>query len=88
MVRDARAAMARGYAAAVVVAAFEREGAYRIDGATVLPCPYQTWDVTCRDCGLCRDEDRSRAAGLVIGFQAHGRGGGAIRQTLLSLPTV
>ena len=32
--------------------------------------------MTCRDCGLCRDDDRLRAAGLVIAFQAHGSGGG------------
>jgi hypothetical protein len=87
-VRDARTPMAAGYAAAVVVAAFEREGAYRIDGVTVVPCPQQTRGVTCRDCGLCRDDERLRAAGLVIAFQAHGSGGGAVRQTLLSLPTV
>src|SRR5262249_22070915 len=37
--RDARVAMARGYAAALVVFAFERESAYRVDGVTVLPCP-------------------------------------------------
>ena len=29
-----------------------------------------------------------RSAGLVIAFQAHGSGGAAVRQTLLSLPTV
>ena len=45
-VRDAQEAMAAGYAAAVVVAAFEREGAYRIDGVTVVPCPQQTRGVT------------------------------------------
>jgi hypothetical protein len=87
-VRDARDAMARGYAAAVVVAAFEREAAYRIDGTTVIPCPNQTRGVTCRDCGLCRDDDRLRAAGLVIAFRAHGTYGNAVRKTLLSLPTV
>lgn len=87
-VRDARAAMARGYAAAVVVSAFEREGAYPIDGVTVIPCPNQTRGVTCRDCGLCRDDERLRAAGLVIAFQAHGTGGASVRKTLLSLPTV
>jgi hypothetical protein len=87
-VRDAQEAMAAGYAAAVVVAAFEREGAYRIDGVTVVPCPHQTRGVTCRDCGMCRDDQRLRSAGLVIAFQAHGSGGAAVRQTLLSLPTV
>ena len=80
--------MAKGYAAAVVVAAFEREGAYPIDGVTVLPCPNQTRGITCRDCGLCRDDERLRAAGLVIAFQAHGTGGASIRRTLLTLPTV
>jgi hypothetical protein len=88
MVCDARAAMAKRYAAAVVVAAFEREGACRIDGVTVVPYPQQMRGVTCRDCGLCRDDQRLRSAGLVIAFQAHGSGGAAVRQTLLSLPTV
>jgi hypothetical protein len=87
-VRDARDAMARGYAAAVVVSAFERESAYQIDGVTVVPCPNQTRSVTCRECGLCRDDERLRAAGLVIAFAAHGSGGASIRKTLLSLPTV
>jgi hypothetical protein len=55
---------------------------------TVVPCPQPTRGVTCRDCGLCRDDARLREAGLVIAFQAHGSGGGAVRQTLMSLPTV
>jgi hypothetical protein len=87
-VREAREAMAAGYASAIVVAAFERENAYPIGGTKVLPCPNQTRGVTCRDCGLCRDDGRLRAAGLVIAFQAHGARVAAVRQTLLSLPTV
>lgn len=87
-VRDARAAMAKGYAAAVVVTAFERDSAYRIDGVTVVPCPNQTRGVTCRDCGLCRDDERLRSCGLVIAFQAHGSGGAAVRKTLTALPTI
>jgi hypothetical protein len=87
-VRDAREAMAKGYAAAVVVSAFERSSAYPIDGTTVLPCPHQTRGVSCRDCGLCRDDERLRSAGLVIAFQAHSTGAPAVRKTLLSLPTV
>lgn len=87
-VREAREAMANGYAAAVVVAAFRQQGAYPIDGTTVLPCPNQTRGVTCRACGLCRDDERLRSAGLVIAFEAHGAWGAAVRQTLLSLPTV
>ena len=54
---------------------------------TVVPCPQETRAVTCRDCGLCPDDGRLRSAGLVIAFQAHGSGA-AVRQTLLSLPTV
>jgi hypothetical protein len=87
-VRDARQAMARGYAAAVVVSAFERENAYQIDGTTVLPCPNQTRGVTCRECGLCRDDERLRSAGMVIAFAAHGTGRATVRKTLVSLPTV
>jgi hypothetical protein len=87
-VRDARAAMAKGYAAAVVVSAFERPSAYRIDDVTVVPCPQQTRKVTCRDCGLCRDDARLLARGLVIAFEAHGSGGAAVRKTLLSLRTI
>jgi hypothetical protein len=88
-VRDARAAMAREYAAAIVVCAFERPSAYQIDGTTVIPCPNQTRGVTCRDCGLCRDDERLRDAGLVIAFEAHGRtAAGMVRKTLLSRPVV
>jgi hypothetical protein len=87
-VRDARVAMAAGYAAAVVVAAFERSSAYLVDGVTVLPCPEQTRGVSCRDCGLCRDDERLRRSALVIGFQAHGSGGPAVRRRLSSLPLV
>jgi hypothetical protein len=87
-VREAREAMAKEYAAAVVVSAFEREAAYPIDGTIVVSCPNQTRDVTCRDCGLCRDDERLRSAGLVIAFQAHGTGGPSVRKTLMSLPTV
>src|SRR5262249_24792387 len=87
--RDGREAMANGYAAAVVVAAFEQDSAYQVDGTSVIPCPNQTRGVTCRDCGLCRDDARLRSSGLVIAVEAHGRGAaGMVRRTLLSLPTV
>jgi hypothetical protein len=86
--RDARAAMAAGYAAALVVIEHERESAYQIDGVTVVPCPEQTRGVQCRDCGLCRDDERLRAAGLVIGFAAHGSRAAAVRGRLIGLPMV
>jgi hypothetical protein len=41
-VQDAKEAMARGYAAAIVVGVFERDNAYPVDGVTVIPCPEQT----------------------------------------------
>jgi hypothetical protein len=85
---DAAAALAKGYAAALVVPAFEQEAAYDLAGVKVLPCPNQTRGVRCRDCGLCLDADRLHARGLVIGFAAHSQGAGAVRQTLLSLATV
>lgn len=72
--REARQAMAAGYAAAVVVARFERDSAYQVDGTTVIPCPEQTRGITCRECGLCRDDERLRSAGLVIGFEVHSQG--------------
>ena len=87
-VRDARAAMAAGYAAAVVVTDFERDGAYPIDGTTVLPCPEQTRGITCRECGLCRDDERLRAARLVIAFRAHGSRRGKVQRRLMELPLV
>ncbi len=89
--RDARAAMQAGYAAAIVVTAFERDSAYQIDGTTVIPCPNQTRGTTCKDCGLCRDDERLRADSLVIAFEAHGGGntkGAKIKKTLMSFPTV
>ncbi len=86
--RDARVAMAQGYAAAIVVTAFERDSAYEIDGTTVVPCPNQTRGITCRECGLCRDDERLRKAGLVIAFAAHGRGSAGMVRKTLSLPTV
>jgi hypothetical protein len=85
---DAKAAMRQGYAAAIVVGEFERDNAYPVEGLTVIPCPNQTKGITCRECGLCRDDERLRKNGLVIAFAAHGRQAESMRQTLLSLPVV
>src|SRR5262249_51565144 len=87
-VRDARAAMARGYAAAVVLPAFEPRRPYPRAGGTVVSTPHQARGVTCRECGLCRDDERLRSSGLVIAFLAHGTGAPAVRKTLISLPIV
>jgi hypothetical protein len=80
--------MERGYAAALVVDEFRQQTAYDHDGVRLIPCPEQTRGVSCRDCGLCRDDERLRVAGLVVGFQAHGSGAGAVRRRLVALPLV
>jgi hypothetical protein len=85
---DAKRAMRRGYAAALVVPQFERDNAYPVEGLTVIPCPEQTRGVTCRECGLCRDDERLRKGSQVIAFQAHGRQAASMRKTLMSLPVV
>lgn len=76
-VNDARWAMDRGYAAAIVVDKHPADGkAYRVaDDAKIVPCPAQTRDdVTCESCGLCLNADKLLALRLIIGFEAHGPG--------------
>ena len=85
-IKGAVDAMSRGYAAAIVVQKFEQEAAYDVNGVTLLPCPNQTKGVTCRDCGLCRDDDRLREQRIVIAFEAHGSRQNTVRKTLMSLP--
>jgi len=87
-IHDAREAMKRGYAAAIVVGEFQQEQAYPVEGLTVIPCPNQTKGITCRECGLCRNDQRLRKGGLVIAFQAHGRQAASMRKTLMSLSVV
>lgn len=84
---DALAAMARGYAAALVVPAFDGPKTYTLaDGAggevRVVPCPFQTKGVQCVKCRLCLDADRLLADRLVIGFEAHGARKGAVIEKL------
>lgn len=75
-VNDARRAMDRGYAAAIVVDEHPADGkAYRVADMKIVPCPAQTRDdVTCESCGLCLDADKLLALRLVVGFAAHGSG--------------
>lgn len=74
-------ARARGYSAALVVAEFPGPRAFAIPGirGRVVPCPAQTRGVTCVECRLCLDHDLLKLD-IVIGFAAHGRGAGAIRE--------
>lgn len=78
---DVRAAHARGYAAALVVPAFETASAYTVGasadgtgGVRIVPCPQQTRDRTCAACRLCMDAPRLLERGLAIGFALHGWG--------------
>jgi hypothetical protein len=77
-----RRAWERGYAAALVVAHFPQEGAHDLAGVRVLPCPWQSRGVTCRDCRLCWDDTRLLERRLAIGFAAHGSGAARVRWAL------
>lgn len=70
--RDGREAIERGYAPAVIVAKFDGDRAFQRDGVTWIPCPSQTRDVLCIDCGLCMNADALHKRGAGIAFEAHG----------------
>jgi hypothetical protein len=71
---QAEESSARGYAVALIVPQFAQDGAYDLAGTSlrVIPCPYQTRGVQCRDCRLCWDSERLHREGLCVGFAAHG----------------
>ena len=71
---DGKEALARGYAPAVVVAKFDGDRAFERNGVTWIPCPSQTRDVSCVDCGLCMQADKLRDRNSGIAFEAHGTG--------------
>ena len=72
-VADTKAAMAKGYGAAIVVAEHQDTKAYMADGVKIIPCPQQTGRAAnCEACKLCFHAYRLRATNAVIGFQTHG----------------
>jgi hypothetical protein len=71
-VEDAKKAMARGYAPAIVVSEHKNAKAYVKDGLKIIPCPQQTREVTCDKCGLCMNDSMLREQGAAIGFAVHG----------------
>lgn len=74
--QDAKLAMQKGYAAAVVVAEHKGEGgrAWMEDGVRMVPCPQQTGrSADCRSCGLCMRAESLLTVGSVIAFQVHGQ---------------
>lgn len=73
-VEDMPLAFSRGYAPAVVVAAHPKDGKAfrREDGTKIIPCPAQTRDVTCVECGLCMNATMLHSQRAAISFAAHG----------------
>ncbi|HZR80393.1 MAG TPA: hypothetical protein VFD92_04775 [Candidatus Binatia bacterium] len=72
---DAKRALNRGYAPAIVVSRFGSDRAAVVDGVRVIPCPAQARDdIRCTDCRLCWNADALQARRAAIAFEAHGSG--------------
>lgn len=71
-VKEAQAALKAGYAPAIVVDGFKDAKAFMQGNVKFVPCPQQTRDVTCDDCGLCMNADKLKDARTGIAFMAHG----------------
>lgn len=72
---NARWAMDRGYAAAVVVKDHKADVAYDLNGVKAIPCPQQTGKAAnCKSCKLCFNADRLLKTRSVIAFSVHGGG--------------
>lgn len=70
---DVGLAKKAGYATALVVPEFKQDTAYEHEGLKVVPCPEQTGRCkSCAQCRLCLQDDKLKAAGVTIGFKAHG----------------
>jgi hypothetical protein len=68
-IADAKRALAEGYLPAIVVPSHPEDGKARtVDGVRVVPCPSQTRNVSCVDCGLCW----RTTPGTAIAFAVHG----------------
>lgn len=63
-----------GYAPAIVVSEHISEKAYMLPGSDTkwIPCPAQTRNVSCVDCGLCFNANRLFKNNMGISFSAHG----------------
>lgn len=84
---DVDQALARGYAAALVVPEFPNgDRAWRVDtlggSFAVVPCPYQTKGVQCVKCRLCMADDRLRSGRVAVGFAAHGARANTVKRAL------
>jgi hypothetical protein len=88
-VAEAEEAMRQGYAAAVIVEAFD-DGAkawHELGGGgeavRLVPCRYQAAGTTCKDCRLCMDDTKLRESNTLIAFAAHGQRRKSVVATLL-----
>lgn len=81
--QDAKKAIARGYAPAIVVPEHPADGrTFDAGGIRWIPCPEQTRGVPCVACGLCFDADALRSRGSGIAFAAHGVKVNALKRRL------
>lgn len=83
--QQARLARALGYRPAMVVRAFPDRRAFHVDGLDerLVPCPAETSERTCVQCGLCLEE-----LAPAIAFQAHGGWYGGADKARRALPVL
>ena len=79
---DAKRAMRRGYAPAIVVDHFTTERVFKVAGVPFIPCPNETRGRTCVECRLCLDDHALIARGMGIAFAAHGKQASKIRDVV------
>jgi hypothetical protein len=81
---DARKAMRRGYAVAMVVSRFgSRKASMLAPDVKGIPCPAQTTEgVTCTSCRLCWNDQSLLDRRAIVLFEAHGSGQAKIRKAL------
>ncbi len=86
---DAKLAMSRGYAAALVVDSHAQDKAYGVDGLKLVPCPQQTGrSASCVDCGLCMRADSMLKMGSVIAFEVHGQQAARAKSALIQIEVI
>lgn len=73
-ISEVELARKQGYAPAIVVASFDSPKAFQMSGSDTkwIPCPAQTKEVGCSDCGLCFNANRLFEGNFGIAFAVHG----------------
>lgn len=84
-IKEAREAMKAGYAPAVILESFDRNGPYRKDGLKILPCRHTTHGIQCVDCRACFDVAALIRTKTAIGFIPHGAESQAVVRVLQTL---